>query len=159
MVTTFPPAVEPEDGDTPVTSGSPDTKLTSRGLGVVFVTVIESVVSLAVRSTLWAVVSVTVKLATPSAFVVASMAEMVALVEDPWVRETVLPGTPFPYWSSRVTVTVTAPVPSADWVVGVATALEVVVETGPAVTVSFWVPEVSPDTDAVITGLPARVSA
>ena len=90
----------------------------------------ELVTSLALYTTVSTVLSVTVKVATPEALVVAGE---VVITEDPEpaVSETEIPdGSGFEYWSLRVTVIVEPPEPTADTVglVGNAVTVDVVAE-------------------------------
>src|SRR5204863_267782 len=83
------------------------------------VTVTESVVSVAVYVTVSATESLTVKVATPLAFVVP---ETVVIVDDPApaARVTVLPGTGLPFASFSVAVSVEVALPSATTLSGLA---------------------------------------
>ena len=89
------------------------------------------VTSLALYTTVSTVLSVTVKVATPEALVVAGE---VVITEDPEpaVSETEIPdGSGFEYWSLRVTVIVEGVDPSAGTPVGEALTVESDAEDGP----------------------------
>jgi hypothetical protein len=117
-----------------------------------------SLVSVAVYVTASAFVSVTVKVATPSAPVVPAT---VVIVECPvlWLRVTVLPLTGLLFASRSVTVIVDVAVPSATTDVGFATTVDVAADAVPASTVKLLEePEWLLLSVAVMTSLPAFVT-
>ena len=102
----------------------------------VWVMVIESVVSVAVKTSAPAVVDFTVKVTTPEALLLPEGALMVgAPGPEVFARLTVLPDTGLPLASFRVTVIVEVVLPSAMTEVGDALTVDCAAETGPGVTV------------------------
>ena len=98
-------------------------------LAVGVMTRLESDVSVALKTSVPAVVDVTLKVTTPEA---SLGPEAALMVEEPgpevWARLTVLPATGLSLASSRVTVIVEVVVPSAGTEVGTATTVEVEAE-------------------------------
>ena len=87
--------------------------------------------SIASNPTNSGVVSVTVNVAVPFAWVTGETAVITAC-PSPWVNWTVLPATGLPKWSLRTTEIVDAVLPSASTALGVAEMVDAVPSTGPA---------------------------
>jgi hypothetical protein len=103
----------------------------------VWVTVMLSVVSVAVSVLGPAVVDRTVPVVWPAALVTAAGCTMVSVAPREDARVTVFPLTGLLFVSRRVMVIVDVVVPSATTVVGAAATVEMVGETAPAVHVTF----------------------
>jgi hypothetical protein len=103
----------------------------------VWVTTMESVVSVAVSVLGPAVVDRTVPVVCPAALVTAAGCTIVSVAPRDDAKVTVLPLTGLLLASRKVIVIVDVVVPSATTDVGLATTVEVVAETAPAVHVTF----------------------
>jgi hypothetical protein len=101
------------------------------------VTVIASVVSVAVSVLVPTVAERTVPVVWPLALVTAAGCTMVSVAPREDASVTVLPATGMLLASRRVTVIVDVVVPSATTVVGLAVTVDVVADTAPAVHVTF----------------------
>jgi hypothetical protein len=99
---------------------------------MVFVSVTESVVSVAVYVTVSALTSVTVKVTRPFESLGPDAPEMTELAEPGWVSETILPATGFDSASLSVTVTVDVVEPSAVTLAGAAPIVDTDALTDPA---------------------------
>ena len=103
----------------------------------VCVMVMESELSVAVNTSVAAVVDFTVKVTTPAALEVPDAAEIVGLPEpEVFASVTVLPETGLPFASSRVTVMIEEVIPSAVTEPGEALTVDCAAVTGPAVKVT-----------------------
>jgi len=105
-------------------------------------TVTESELSVAVKTSVAAVVDFTVNVTTPEALEVPEAAEIVGLPEpEVFARVTVLPLTALPLTSFNVTVMVEVVLPSATTLVGKAVTVDCAAVTAPAVkvTLAVWV--------------------
>jgi hypothetical protein len=98
--------------------------------------VIESVVSVAVKVDEPEVVDLTVKVATPEAFVVPETVVTVSVAPRLELRVTVFPETTFEFTSFKVTVMVDVVVPSAVIEVGLALTVDCAAVGVPAVKVT-----------------------
>src|SRR6478609_9068358 len=130
------PLAMTEVGDALTVDCAADTGPAVKVTVAVCVMVIESVVSVAVKTSAPAVVDFTVKVTTPEALLLPEGALMVgAPGPEVFARLTVLPDTGLPLASFRVTVIVEVVLPSAMTEVGDALTVDCAAETGPGVTV------------------------
>src|SRR6478609_9056100 len=130
------PLATTDAGDALTVDCAADTGPAVKVTVAVWVMVIESVVSVAVKTSAPAVVDFTVKVTTPEALLLPEGALIVgAPGPEVFARLTVLPDTGLPLASFRVTVIVEVVLPSAMTEVGDALTVDCAAETGPGVTV------------------------
>ena len=130
------PLAMTEVGDALTVDCAADTGPAANATVAVWLMVIESVVSVAVKTSAPAVVDFTVKVTTPEALLAPEGALMVGVPgPEVFARLTVLPATGLPLASFRVTVIVEVVLPSAMTEVGDALTVDCAAETGPGVTV------------------------